>query len=71
MYAAANTRSDKSTIDLNVGGMHFLTSLSTMTNSPELYFGVMFSGWHDLKAMQCEDGSYFIDRDGTHFRYIL
>ena len=42
-----------------------------MTNFPESYFGVMFSGRHDLKAMQCEDGSYFIDRDGTHFRYIL
>ena len=28
----------------------------------------MFSE-HTLE--QCEDGSYFIDRDGTHFRYIL
>ena len=71
MYAAADTRSNKSTIDLNVGGIHFLTSLSTMTSFPESYFGVMFSGRHDLKAMQCKDGSYFIDKDGTHFRYIL
>ena len=29
----------------------------------------MFSGRFDTKA--AEDGSYFIDRDGTHFRYIL
>ena len=29
----------------------------------------MFSGRFDTKAN--EDGSYFIDRDGTHFRYIL
>ena len=29
----------------------------------------MFSGRFDSKA--AEDGSYFIDRDGTHFRYIL
>ena len=29
----------------------------------------MFSGRFDTKAS--EDGSYFIDRDGTHFRYIL
>lgn len=71
VYTAADARSDKSTIDLNVGGMHFLTSLSTLTNFPGSYFGVMFSGRHDLKAMQCEDGSYFIDRDGTHFRCIL
>ena len=29
----------------------------------------MFSGRFDSKP--AEDGSYFIDRDGTHFRYIL
>ena len=29
----------------------------------------MFSGGFDSKP--AEDGSYFIDRDGTHFRYIL
>ena len=29
----------------------------------------MFSGRFNTKAS--EDGSYFIDRDGTHFRYIL
>ena len=29
----------------------------------------MFSGKFDSKPS--EDGSYFIDRDGTHFRYIL
>ena len=33
--------------------------------------GVMFSGRHDLETMQCKDGSFFIDRDGTHFRHIL
>ena len=30
---------------------------------------VMFSGRHN--ASTDEDGRYFIDRDGTHFRYIL
>ena len=29
----------------------------------------MFSGRFDTKP--AEDGSYFIDRDGTHFRFIL
>jgi hypothetical protein len=29
----------------------------------------MFSGRHQLKTES--DGSHFIDRDGTHFRYIL
>ena len=30
---------------------------------------VMFSGRFDTKPD--EDGTYFIDRDGTHFRYVL
>ena len=29
----------------------------------------MFSGKFEMKP--CEDGSFFIDRDGTHFRFIL
>jgi len=29
----------------------------------------MFSGRHNVT--KDEDGRYFIDRDGTHFRYIL
>jgi len=29
----------------------------------------MFSGRHFVQ--KDEDGRYFIDRDGTHFRYIL
>lgn len=29
----------------------------------------MFSGRHALR--QDDDGAYFIDRDGTHFRYVL
>ena len=32
-------------------------------------FHGMFSGRFDTKP--AEDGTYFIDRDGTHFRYIL
>jgi hypothetical protein len=33
------------------------------------YFVHLFCGTHIPKP--CEDGSYFFDRDGTHFRYIL
>ena len=29
----------------------------------------MFSGKFEKKP--CEDGAFFIDRDGTHFRFIL
>ena len=58
-------------IVLNVGGTHYSTSRSTLTKYPESMLGVMFSGRHDLETMQCKDGSFFIDRDGTHFRHIL
>ena len=58
-------------IVLDVGGTHYSTSRSTLTKYPESMLGVMFSGRHDLETMQCKDGSFFIDRDGTHFRYIL
>ena len=58
-------------IVLDVGGVHYSTSRSTLTKYPESMLGVMFSGRHDLATMQCENGSFFIDRDGTHFRHIL
>ncbi|KAK2158727.1 hypothetical protein NP493_1773g00040 [Ridgeia piscesae] len=32
-------------------------------------WAAMFSGRHSVQRE--EDGSYFIDCDGTHFRYIL
>ena len=56
-------------IKLDVGGERFTTSLTTLTRFPDTMIGVMFSGRH---AMHLDaDGYYFIDRDGTHFRYIL
>ena len=58
-----------STIKLNVGGQHFTTSLQTLTKDTGSMLHAMFSGRFDTKP--AEDGSYFIDRDGTHFRYIL
>ena len=33
--------------------------------------GVMFSGRYNLETMKCSDDSFFIDRDGSRFRYIL
>ena len=58
-----------STIKLNVGGQHFTTSLQTLTKDPNSMLAAMFSGRFDMKPS--EDGSFFIDRDGTHFRFIL
>ena len=58
-----------STVKLNVGGQFFSTSLQTLTKDPGSMLHAMFSGRFDTKPS--EDGSYFIDRDGTHFRFIL
>lgn len=55
-------------VKLNVGGTHFQTSLSTLTQVPSM-FSAMFSGKYRMDAD--EDGCYFIDRDPTHFRYVL
>ena len=58
-----------STVKLNVGGQHFTTSVQTLTNYPNSMPAAMFSGRFDMKPS--EDGSFFIDRDGTQFRFIL
>ena len=58
-----------STIKLNVGGHFFTTSLQTLTKDPNSMLAAMFSGKFEMKPS--EDGSFFIDRDGTHFRFIL
>ena len=62
---------DEQRIMLDVGGTCYSTSCSTLTKYPDSTLGVMFSGRHDLEAIKCSDGSFFIDRDGTHFRHIL
>ncbi|XP_005091119.1 uncharacterized protein LOC101855924 [Aplysia californica] len=59
----------ESRIKLDIGGQQFTTSLLTLGRDPNSMLSAMFSGRHDLKAES--DGSYFIDRDGTHFRHVL
>uniref|UniRef100_A0A7S3V0T6 BTB domain-containing protein n=1 Tax=Aplanochytrium stocchinoi TaxID=215587 RepID=A0A7S3V0T6_9STRA len=56
-------------INLNVGGHYFSTALSTLQSVPDSMLGSLFSGRH--KPQKDAEGRYFIDRDGTHFRYIL
>jgi hypothetical protein len=58
-----------SIIDLNVGGHLFTTTLSTLTKNPNTMLARMFSG--SFSVATDKNGNYFIDRDGTHFRYIL
>ena len=56
-------------IDLNVGGHSFTTSKLTLCAEKNSMLDLMFSGQHELA--KAENGSYFIDRDGTYFRHIL
>jgi hypothetical protein len=79
------TFSDSEPISLNVGGKIFFVALVTMTQklpnthfhlfedeALEVYetmFSTMFSGRFDLQRDQ--NKRVFINRDGTHFRYIL
>ena len=58
-----------STVKLDVGGHTFRTSVQTLTKDPNSMLAAMFSGKFDTKP--AEDGAFFIDRDGTHFRFIL
>ena len=56
-------------LKLDVGGHKFTTSCTTLTSQPDSMLAAMFSGRHTL--VKDEEGAYFIDRDGTHFRFIL
>ena len=56
-------------IKLNVGGQYFTTSKTTLCAEKDSMLAIMFSGYHSLN--KSEDGSYFIDADGTHFHTIL
>lgn len=58
-----------SILKLNVGGHYFTTSPQTLTKDPDSMLAIMFSGKYGMK--RGEDGAIFIDRDGTHFRFIL
>ena len=56
-------------VKLNVGGHHFTTSAKMLSKDRNSKLAAMFSGRFEMKP--CKDGAFFIDRDGTHFRFIL
>ncbi|XP_048255262.1 BTB/POZ domain-containing protein KCTD7-like [Haliotis rufescens] len=56
-------------IDLNVGGRHLTTCLSTLTKYPDSMLAGMFSGRHPVA--KDKDGRYFIDVDGDVFVHVL
>ena len=65
----ADKSSLRDPVFLNVGGITHTTSLTTLTRYPDSMLGRMFGGELPIKTL--DDGSVFIDRDGTLFRHIL
>ena len=61
--------SEQQIITLNVGGVSFSTTRCTLCNIESTYFARRFGGQYDEAPKL--NGQHFIDRDGTHFRYIL
>eukprot|EP01112_Ceratiomyxa_fruticulosa_P017831 TRINITY_DN5625_c0_g1_i1.p1 TRINITY_DN5625_c0_g1~~TRINITY_DN5625_c0_g1_i1.p1 ORF type:complete len:160 (-),score=10.66 TRINITY_DN5625_c0_g1_i1:59-538(-) len=56
-------------VKLNVGGVLFTTTSSTLTSHGENFFSGLLSGrFGDLKD---ENGAFFIDRNGEYFSHIL
>lgn len=58
-------------VELNVGGVFYTTSLSTLIKEPTSLLGQLFSEENSAKLVKDSKGKYFIDRDGVLFRYIL
>ncbi|KAJ1411616.1 BTB/POZ protein, partial [Ochromonadaceae sp. CCMP2298] len=67
--ALAGVQHFESVVKLDVGGVRYTTTLTTLRRFPDSMIGCMFSGRHALS--KGEDGYFFIDRDGRHFYHIL
>jgi hypothetical protein len=57
--------------NLNVGGVRYDTSRTTLTRVPESMLATMFGERLDMLRRDPEDGSIFIDRDGERFGLVL
>ncbi|CAM1329447.1 KCTD16 (predicted) [Pycnogonum litorale] len=59
-------------VELNVGGIFYTTTLSTLVKDSNSLLGQLFTGKSgEIKLVRDTKGKYFIDRDGVLFRYIL
>ena len=56
-------------VKLNVGGVLYTTTSSTLTVHRDSFFSSLLSGKY--AAVKDENGAYFIDRNGQYFGYIL
>jgi hypothetical protein len=69
--AAAAVAAFGPVVRLSVGGTVYATRLNVLRSgvAKGTFIGAMFSGRHHIPAEP--DGSYFIDRDGPSFRYVI
>lgn len=58
-------------IELNVGGVFYTTSYTTLVKEPDSLLAKLFNGNGEIKLPKDGKGKYFLDRDGVLFRYIL
>ena len=68
-YSPAPSR-DQAPVHLDVGGKQFTTSLSTLTSVPGSKIFDLFTG-RLATVLDMKTNSYFIDRDGELFRFVL
>lgn len=59
-----------SIIELNVGGVHYTTTLKTLLSETNTLLHEIFTGSPD-NVIKDAKGRIFIDRDGVLFRYLL
>ena len=59
----------RSRVELDIGGTRYVTSVSTLRSRPGSMLDALFSGRHTV--IEEEDGSVFIDRDGSAFGHVL
>ena len=62
-----------SVVELNVGGVVYMTSVSTLLGEPGSLLGELFNRYSQDGSTVPVDkkGRYFLDRDGLLFRYVL
>ncbi|KAN0012412.1 hypothetical protein ACTFIU_007713 [Dictyostelium citrinum] len=72
-YQQQIVQSNNQPIILNIGGFKYWTTKGTLTNQKNNYFDILFSGNYNINVIKTPNNpdTYFIDRDGTHFRIIL
>jgi hypothetical protein len=67
--AQPDSPSRNSLVGLNVGGVLYLTTASTLTNRGKNFFSAMLEG--RIPTLRDAAGNYFIDRNGKYFEPVL